>query len=233
MNLIIQSLFRGGVIVGSLCLQSCVRPRLCTAPLAALSFDFCCSYELHGYTPDTSGCGLFKLVLMQTPVRFKYAVSFFIPAASWRGAACTCMLRQGALRSLAGLLVLHLFEATCHWGLKSPCKSCYLAPVQRIRGLSDQHIYHLWTYGSHPVPRAKSSPPLHHRLIFCVSELWIVVLPHCNKQMAARSWVITKPLREWLVLSRAALIRAQWLSPVFAQALKSSSGFVTRRVCSG
>lgn len=37
-------------------------------------------------------------------------------------------------------------------------------------------------------------------LIFRVSELRIVVLPHRNKQMAARSWVITKPLPEWLVL---------------------------------
>lgn len=70
-------------------------------------------------------------------------------------------------------------------------------------------------------------------LIFCVSELWITVIPHCNKQMASRSWVITNPLREWLVLSWATLIRARWLLPLFAQALKSSSAVVTHRVCSG
>lgn len=33
--------------------------------------------------------------------------------------------------------------------------------------------------------------------------------------------------------ARPALIRARGLSPVFVQALKLSSGFVTRRVCSG
>lgn len=147
--------------------------------------------------------------------------------------------------------VLHLFVGKC---LKVTCRIACLTPFEDVvsprlkitmqillsgpssgeQGLSYQHIYHLWTYALHPVPPAKSSPPLlHYRLIFCVSELWIVVLPHCNKQMAARSWVITNPLREWLVLSRAALIRARWLSPVFAEALKSSSGFVTHCVCSG
>lgn len=135
-----------------------------------------------------------------------------------------------ALRSLAGLLVLHLLR--CH---VTEAENHHANPViwPRIREFSYQHIYHLWTYALHPVPPAKSSPPLHYQLIFCVSELWIVVLPHCNRQMAARSWVITNLLREWLVLSRAALIRARWLSPVFAQALKSSSGFVTHCVCSG
>lgn len=42
-------------------------------------------------------------------------------------------------------------------------------------------------------------------LIFCVSERWVAVLPHRNKQMAARSWVITKPLPEWLVFGRCCL----------------------------
>lgn len=128
----------------------------------------------------------------------------------------------------------YTFEDVVSLRLKITMQILLSGPSSGDQGLSYQHIYHLWTYALHPVPPAKSSPPLlHYRLIFCVSELWIVVLPHCNKQMAARSWVITNPLREWLVLSRAALIRARWLSPVFALALKSSSGFVTHCVCSG
>lgn len=58
-------------------------------------------------------------------------------------------------------------------------------------------------------------------LIFCVSEQFVAFLPHRNKQMAARSWVITKPLPEWLVLDRAALICRRWFALVFAKALKS------------
>lgn len=148
--------------------------------------------------------------------------------------------------SIFHLYVVNSVKVTCRISCLTPFKgilSLRLKIAMQIllsgpnsgnQGLSYQHIYHLWTYALHPVPPAKSSPPLlHYRLIFCVSELWIVVLPHCNKQMAARSWVITNPLPEWLVLSQAALIRARWLSPVFAQALKSSSGFTAHCVCSG
>lgn len=205
-------------------------------------FDFCCSNELHGYRPDTNGCGLFKLSSLKSHANASGALNMW-----WAFFSCqrwvffcfffsfyTCLLGSVS-GSLAGLLVLHLFlKMLMSLRLKITMQILLSGPSSGDQGLSYQHILHLWTYALLPAPPAKCSPPLlHRRLIFCVSELWIVVLPHCNKQMAARSWVITNPLREWLVLSRAALIRARWLSPVFAQALKSSSGFVTLGVCSG
>lgn len=175
---------------------------------------------------------------MQTPERFKYVVSF----------SCRRRVADGGGHcSVFHLLVGKCLKVTCRIARLTPFLEDVVSPRLKItmqillsgpgsgnQSLSYHHTHHLWTYASLPVPLAKSSPPLLHcRLIFCVSELWIVVLPHCNKQMAARSWVITNPLPEWLVLSRAALIRARWLSPVFAQALKSSSGYVTHCVCSG
>lgn len=166
--------------------------------------------------------------------RFQYVVSFsrqrWVPDRVLQFSAC---LSWVVPRSLAGLLVLHLSDDVVLLGLKITMQILLSGPSSGNRGLSYQHIHHLWTYASLPVPLAKSTPPLHCRLIFCVSELWIVVLPHCNKQMAAQSWVITNPLPEWLVFSQAALIRGRWLSPVFAQALKSSTVLVTHRVCSG
>lgn len=174
---------------------------------------------------------------MQTPRCFKYVVSFSCQWWAAHGALqrFTAHLSAGkCLKVTCRIACLTPFEDVVSLRLKIPMQILLSGPSSGDQGLSYQHIYHLWTYALHPVPPAKSSPPLPHcRLIFCVSELWIVVLPHCNKQMAARSWVITNPLREWLVLSRAALIRARWLSPLFAQALKSSSGLVTHRVCSG
>lgn len=186
---------------------------------------------------------LIQTLIIEIPCKrlghFKYVVSIFFRVS-------------GEFFSFSFFFFLHLFvgqrlrvtrritrltpfwRCWCHWGWKSPCKSCYLAPVQGI-GASAISIFSIYGHMLYFLRRRPNAPLLccNCRLIFCVSELWIVVLPHCNKQMAARSWVITNPLREWLVLSRAALIRARWLSPVFAQALKSSSGFVTLGVCSG
>lgn len=207
-------------------------------------FDFCCSNELHGYRPDTNGCGLFKLSSLKSHANASGALNMW-----WAFFFCV----SGELFfSFSFFFFLHLFvgqrlrvtrritrltpfwRCWCRWGWKSPCKSCYLAPVQGI-GASAISIFSIYGHMLYFLRRRPNAPLLccNRRLIFRVSELWIVVLPHCNKQMAARSWVITNPLREWLVLSRAALIRARWLSPVFAQALKSSSGFVTLGVCSG
>lgn len=205
-------------------------------------FDFGCSNELHGYRQDTNDCGLFKVTSLKSHANAFSALNmwwiFHVSGESQIGAGGHCS-------------VLHLSVGKCLGRLQDRSSYTFLEDVVSLRlkitmqillsgsssgdqGLSYQHIHHLWTYASLPVPLAKSSPPpLLCQLIFCVSELWIVVLPHCNKQMAARSWVIRNPLPEWLVLSRAALIRARWLSPVFAQALKLSSGFVTHRVCSG
>lgn len=143
--------------------------------------------------------------LMQTPQCFKYVASFSC------GQHSGVLHPRRVLRSPAGLLVLHLFGAFCHWGWKSPCKSSYLAQLSTYLPFMDICFISCAT--------SQIPPPLLHRLIFCVSELWIVVLPHCNKQMAARSWVITNPLREWLVPGRSALIRARWLLRVFVRAL--------------
>lgn len=82
-------------------------------------FDFCCSNELHGYRPDTNGCGLFKLSSLKSHANasgalnmwwaffFMSAVSCFFPFLFFSFYTC---LSGSVSGSLAGLLVLHLFE---------------------------------------------------------------------------------------------------------------------------
>lgn len=180
---------------------------------------------------------------MQTPPeRFKYVVSH-VSGESQMGHCCCCDF------FLFFLFFLHLFVGNRGWRRSS------FASFRRCR-VTEAENHHanpvIWPRVRGSGSRLSTNPPLMDIcftscatgqilpllhctawLIFCVSELWIVVLPHRNKQMAARSWVITKPLPEWLVLGRAASIRGRRLAPVFAQALKSSSGFVTLCVCSG
>ena len=62
-------------------------------------FDFCCSNELHGYRPDTNGCGLFKLSSLKSHANASGALNMW-----WAFFSC-----QRWVFFLVFFFFLHLF----------------------------------------------------------------------------------------------------------------------------
>lgn len=206
-----------------------------------LRFDLCCLNELHGFGPDTNDCGIYSNAhhwnLMQTSQHFNFAVGFppkqceLLTGQQAHNHVHLCVVNS--LKVTRRITCLTPFKGIMSLSLKITMQILLSGPRSGNWGHSLQHIYHLWTYvftscaTSQTLPSSASLPAN----ILCICELWSS--PTVANRWPLDSWVITNPLWEWLVLSQIALIRARCLSPVFAQALKSSSGFVTHRVCSG
>lgn len=132
-------------------------------------FDFCCSNELHGYRPDTNGCGLFKLSSLKSHANasgalnmwwaFFFCVSgeffsfsfFFLFTPVCRAASPGHSQDYSSYTFLKMLMSLRL---------KITMQILLSGPSSGDRGLSYQHILHLWTYALLPAPPAKCSPPL-------------------------------------------------------------------------